>query len=256
MTAFRYDLWAIFGAATWPFWLILLGSLALTMGKGRLGRGVRMAGWLCFCAIAASPLSVWLMQPLESAVATPRLSQVRHIVMLTGAEQLRLSFHSGRAEYSEAAERLIEAVSLQKRYPHSRLILVGGLKLPGGKHDVIYARDTALALGVPEDKIIIISGTANTYQNARAVGQRLGTEADILLVTSAFHMPRAILCFRKFGMSPLAYPVDSRVPGAMSFWQNFRPNLIANFKRFDDAMHEWIGLIAYRWLGYTNSYLP
>jgi uncharacterized SAM-binding protein YcdF (DUF218 family) len=256
MSAYRYDLWNILGAATWPFWLMLLGGLALIWGHRRLGRGLRAAGVLMFCAITASPISVWLMQPLETVFSTPHLRQVGNVVMLAGAEQLRPSLHSGRAEYSEAAERVIAAVSLQRQFPQSRLILVGGLSLPPGKEDVAYSRETALLLGVPEDKIITISGTANTYQNARAVAQRFGKKTEVLLVTSAFHMPRAILCFRKFGMVPVAYPVDSRLPGPLPFWQRFRPNLIGNFKRFDDAAHEWIGLIAYRWLGYTNSYMP
>jgi uncharacterized SAM-binding protein YcdF (DUF218 family) len=252
MSIARYDLWAIVGAATWPFWLLLFGGLCAHWQHRRAARWFTISGWLLFIAIASSPLSVWLMQPLESRYQSPSLKVVNTIIMLAGAEQLRASLASGHPEYSEAAERIISAVELQKRYPQARLFLVGGVVLPGGKPDVAYARETALALGVPAEKISIITGTSNTYENARAMRPYISGDGRAVLVTSAFHMPRAMLCFRKFGMKPTAYPVDSRLPGSVSLVQQYSLHLVGNFKRFDDAMHEWIGLIAYRWLGYTE----
>jgi uncharacterized SAM-binding protein YcdF (DUF218 family) len=257
VTLSRYDLWNFCGAATWPFWLLLLGWLAIKLDWPRFGRSLRLTGFLLFAGIATTPLSVWLMQPLEAAVPQREpLGAVQNIVMLAGAEQLALSIRSKRPEYSEAGERIITTVALQKQFPNATLVLVGGLKLVGGKADVSYARETALSLGVPDTKIMMIENTYSTAQNAEAVARHLGSADKMLLVTSAFHMPRAMLCFQKLGLNPFAYAVDSRVPGQLTIAQKFTPHLIGNFKRFDDAAHEWIGLIAYRWLGYTNAYLP
>jgi uncharacterized SAM-binding protein YcdF (DUF218 family) len=257
VTLSRYDLWNVIGAATWPFWLLLLGWMATKFDWRRLGRWLSLTGFLLFAAIAASPLSVWLIRLLETAVPSPLVSgPVQTIVMLAGAEQLALSLRSKRPEYSEAGERIIAAVALQKRFPEAELVLVGGIKLAGGRVDVSYARETALSLGVPASKIVALAGTNSTAQNAQSVARRFGTARQMVLVTSAFHMPRAMLCFNKVGLRPLAYSVDSRVPEQSTLAQKFTPHLIGNFKRFDDAMHEWIGLIAYRWLGYTDSILP
>jgi uncharacterized SAM-binding protein YcdF (DUF218 family) len=256
MTLSRYDLWNFIGAVTWPFWILLFSWLVIKLDWPRLGRWLKLIGVLLFVAIAASPMSIWLMLALENAVPPRALGPVQQIVMLAGAEQLALSLRSKRPEYSEAGERIITAVALQKQFPDAELVLVGGIKLAGGMEDVSYARETALSLGVPAEKIVLISGTHSTVENARAVAQRFGTADQMLLVTSAFHMPRAMLCFQKTGLNPLAYAVDSRVPSQLTLVEKFTPHLIGNFKRFDDAMHEWIGLIVYRWLGYTDSYLP
>jgi uncharacterized SAM-binding protein YcdF (DUF218 family) len=241
----RYELWNIFGAATWPIWLLLLGGCLVRLRWWRAGRWIQGTGFLLFLAIAVSPLSAWLMQSLESARPGARLSRVETIVMLAGGEQLSISQRSGRPEYSEAGERVVVTAQLQRRFPGAQLVLVGGVKLPGGRFDVDYARETLLALGVPETKMTLISSTRDTYENARAVAQLRRDPATMLLVTSAFHMRRAMLCFAHFDMQPLPYPVDSRVPKV----RLSTPNIVGNFKRFDDAMHEWIGLIFYRVTG-------
>jgi uncharacterized SAM-binding protein YcdF (DUF218 family) len=254
----RYDLWNIIGAATWPLWLLLLGWLAVSLRHPRLGGGLKWVGIGLFCAIASTPLSCWLIQSLEACYPPQTIASLKvdTIVMLAGAEQLPASMHTGRPEYSEAGERIMAAAAVQKQFPQARLLLVGGVKLPGGREDISYARETLIALGVPASSIELLSGTRTTFENAQAVAGRLNARAHLLLITSAFHMPRAMLCFERFGLKPVAYPVDSRLPGKRTFVQRFSPNLIGNFKRFDDAMHEWVGLVAYKWLGHSRRYLP
>jgi uncharacterized SAM-binding protein YcdF (DUF218 family) len=252
VTDMRYDLWALFGAATWPLWLLALGWICRRLERPRRGLWCQRAGFLLFLLVAVSPLSVWVMAPLERAVAARLPIRVETIVMLAGAEQLSAALHSGKPEYSEAAERLIAAAQLQRQFPQAQLLLVGGIQLPGGRVDVDYVRETLLALGVPDNKITRIATTRDTFGNASAVAQLRRTPSTMVLVTSAFHMPRAMLCFAHFGLHPGAYPVDSRVPVI----RVFAPNMIANFKRFDDAVHEWVGLIFYRATGRINAILP
>jgi hypothetical protein len=67
-----------------------------------------------------------------------------------------------------------------------------------------------------------------------------------LLVTSAYHMPRAIGCFRRAGFDVEAYPVNWR--------RTPRPRRGINL--FDDPVHEWEGLLAYRLTGRTDALLP
>jgi uncharacterized SAM-binding protein YcdF (DUF218 family) len=254
----RYDLWNILGAATWPIWLLLAGWLAVSLRRPRLGRGFKWTGIGLFVAIASTPLSCWLMQGLEAYYPPQKLEamKVDAIVMLAGAEQLSPSSRTRRPEYSEAGERVMAAAMLQKQFPKVRLVLVGGGQLPGSREDISYARETLIGLGVPASSIDMLSGTYTTFENARAVASRFSKREGLLLVTSAFHMPRAMLCFERFGLQPIAYPVDSRLPGNRTVMQRYSPQLISNFKRFDDALHEWIGLVAYKWLGHTLRYLP
>ena len=66
-----------------------------------------------------------------------------------------------------------------------------------------------------------------------------------LLVTSAYHMPRAMGLFAKAGFSVRAYPVDYRSLGGGRDWR-LNPDPARGLRLFDLAVHEWIGLVAYR----------
>jgi uncharacterized SAM-binding protein YcdF (DUF218 family) len=65
-----------------------------------------------------------------------------------------------------------------------------------------------------------------------------------LLVTSAFHMPRAIGAFRQAGFPVEAYPVDYQTAGQQDMWA-FSDSLMGGIRRTDAAVHEWLGLFAY-----------
>ena len=74
-----------------------------------------------------------------------------------------------------------------------------------------------------------------------------------LLVTSAYHMPRAIGVFRREGFPVEAYPVDWRTGAEDS---SVFSSLSAGLARTDTALREWVGLLAYRLTGRTTELLP
>ena len=67
-------------------------------------------------------------------------------------------------------------------------------------------------------------------------------------------MARAVGCFRRVGWSVLPFPVDYNTEPNVGFFLKF--NLVAGLKLLGLAVHEWIGLIAYRALGRTESLFP
>ena len=105
----------------------------------------------------------------------------------------------------------------------------------------------AQALGVPEDAIAWESVSRNTYENALAVREFLG-DKPFVLVTSAFHMLRAMEVFRRLGMSPIPAPCGQRalrdytpydlVPRAINLWHSAH------------ALREYLAILWYRirWL--------
>jgi uncharacterized SAM-binding protein YcdF (DUF218 family) len=96
-----------------------------------------------------------------------------------------------------------------------------------------------------------------TYENAAftrplihpAPGERW------LLVTSAYHMPRAMGVFRAQGLNLEAYPVDWRTRGWADAKRPFL-TLSGGLGRLDTAVHEWVGLIGYRLTGRTQELFP
>ena len=76
-----------------------------------------------------------------------------------------------------------------------------------------------------------------------------------LLVTSAYHMPRAIGIFRKAGFPVEAYPVDWRTRGPSDLWRPF-DRLSEGLRRCDVVVREWAGLLAYWLTGRTSELFP
>ena len=98
--------------------------------------------------------------------------------------------------------------------------------------------------GLPADRVIIEPAAQNTFENAQFTAPLLGEagSARWVLVTSASHMPRAIGCFRKANVAIEAWPVEDVSYG----WRD----------RLSTAMHEWLGMLAYRLRGRTDALFP
>jgi uncharacterized SAM-binding protein YcdF (DUF218 family) len=76
-----------------------------------------------------------------------------------------------------------------------------------------------------------------------------------LLVTSAYHMPRAIGVFRKAGFPVESYPVDWRTRGAKDALRPFGA-MSDELRRTDTAVHEWVGLAVYWLIGHSSELFP
>ncbi|MBV9969593.1 MAG: YdcF family protein, partial [Xanthobacteraceae bacterium] len=125
----------------------------------------------------------------------------------------------------------------------------------GSEADVVPALFESL--GVPPGRIMLESRSRNTAENAvysKALAAPKPGERW-LLVTSAMHMPRAIGAFREAGFPVEAYPVDYKTNG----WQDLSGvigSLSSGLRQTDTALHEWIGLVAYRLTGKSSALFP
>jgi uncharacterized SAM-binding protein YcdF (DUF218 family) len=109
---------------------------------------------------------------------------------------------------------------------------------------------------VPEARIVFERNSRNTWENAvdaRALAAPQPGETW-LLVTSAFHMPRAVGCFRRAGWTVTPFPVDYRADPAE--WPSLLRPPARRFAELGLATRETLGLVAYRLLGYTDALWP
>jgi uncharacterized SAM-binding protein YcdF (DUF218 family) len=108
----------------------------------------------------------------------------------------------------------------------------------------ILARHAA-ALGVPGDRIITTGRVSNTAEEAAAVSEALAgrglANARILLVTSAFHMPRARALFEEAGLRVTPFPVDFRTTDAGGFTLLDVLPTASGFARTEAAIRELYG---------------
>jgi len=165
----------------------------------------------------------------------------------------------GIVALNESGERLTAFAELARRYPDAKLVFTGG----SGQILFSAAREADIAgslfegLGIPRERIILEDQSRNTWQNAVLTRDLVSPQPGErwLVITSAWHMPRSIGCFRAAGFDVEAYPVDFRTRGQGDLWRPFS-SVSEGLRRVDTAVREWIGLVAYRATGRTSELLP
>ncbi len=144
-------------------------------------------------------------------------------------------------------KRLVEGVMLAKKY--DALLIVSGGSLPGSSRraEAFVMAELARKLGVLEEKLLLDSESKNTHENAKNVSSmaRKLNLREVVLVTSAVHMKRAVKSFEKFEFVVHPYPVDYLCDHSVLDWTDFIPtreSLQANML----GLHEIVGLLWYR----------
>ena len=239
----------------------LLGAILLATPWARLGRKLLIASIVLIAICGFSPLGDLLLYPLESRFPPwdPARGAPDGIVVLGGAIDADLSVSHGRAVYSRAADRVIEAAALARQYPKVRIIYSGGSAnlIDADAREADYAADIFERLGVARDRLTMERRSRNTKENAEFSKLLAAPKSGErwLLLTSAFHMPRSVGIFRKAGFAVEPYPVDWRTGGA-DYLPTFSPFALDGLQRTEIAVREYLGLVAYRVAGRTSALFP
>ncbi len=243
-------LWLLFQPVQLLSYGLVLGVLAF---RHALARRLLRSCALGLALLLLSPLGDWAIRPLETRFPAPVLpASVDGILVLAGAELAAGSARHPDPQFNAYADRLTTALLLARRYPAALLVHAGSGSDPEHPQGAAAWRLFAGA-GIAAERLRLVSGSRNTCEDARQARQQLPgvTEQTWLLVTSAFHMPRAIACFRATGWSPLAYPTDYQ---SGYFLADYSPS--RNLANFSLAVHEWLGLAWYRLRGLTQDWYP
>jgi uncharacterized SAM-binding protein YcdF (DUF218 family) len=252
--------WAFVQPVSLTFLLFLLAWLLTLLGRRRSGLVVGGVGLLLFGACAFTTLGALMIAPLENRFERPAMlpDDVSAIIMLGGATAGRVSTRRQVAELSEAGDRLTETLRLARLYPEARIVLSGGVGLlvPDGEPEATTAERFFVDQGVEPDRLVLEAESRNTDENAAMTLTMLGEpDGKVVLVTSAFHMPRSVGIFRKAGLEVIAWPADYRSAGDERVGFDI-VNPVLNLTTTGVAMREWIGLAVYAWTGRTSAFLP
>lgn len=225
--------------------LVMLGGLLL-LRKRQIGRWFVGAGVMVVFLSSWGPVGNALIAPLErhhAPVMDARdYSGVTAVVVLGTGYRSRAELPVTSQLNDTAVVRLMEGVRLYRQLPDARLVLTGGSSSDdseGAAHG--YAK-AARALGVPEEDIIILDNPWDTGQEALAVRQNLG-EQQVILVTSASHMPRAVRLFQTAGLTPIAAPTRHRsleTEQGLTYWVPSAEHL----RKTERALYEYMGMVS------------
>ncbi len=227
----------------------------------RTGRALAAASLILLALAGFSPLGGFLSATLEDRF--PPWDSARGaptgIIVLGGAISPELSQARGEAVLTSSAERITAAGKLAQQYPSARVIYTGGngSLIPGGPAETDFVLPVFEKLNVARERVLLEGKSRNTAENAAFTRELLNPKPGErwLLVTSASHMPRAIGSFRRAGFAVEAYPVDRRAERGADMFR-FSHTLSGGLLRTDQAMREWIGLLAYWISGRSSELFP
>ena len=161
-----------------------------------------------------------------------------------------------RITFRENGDRLFQGLRLLQDDRIDDLILSGGsgyILYPEMKES-LYVGAYLTQIGIDEHRVILESESRNTHENAlytKAILEEKGLfNEPIVLITSAFHMPRAKACFEKVGIKVIPYPTDPSVGERMFSPDHLFLPSSESLSYWNRLIHEWIGYLAYKQTGY------
>lgn len=228
---------------------LLAAGVALSWRRPGLARAFGAAALVALWAFASRGVADRLLGPLERAFpAPPATLRAEAAVVLAGTVDLRRSTLD-RIELYDRPERLIEGARLVRSGRAHWLVVAGGSGDPEWQEarEADFLARFAQELGVPADRILVERDSRTTAEDAKYTAELLRSRGirSLFLVTSAFHLPRALGCFRKAGLNPVPYPVDFRATPSFGGLTAWMPSAAA-FQSSTLALHELVGYAAYR----------
>jgi uncharacterized SAM-binding protein YcdF (DUF218 family) len=246
-----------------------LGLLLQLVGQG--GRRQGWGPWLSWAGIAliwlfAMPLTsrqlIWGLEERSAALTPTVIPRADVVVVLGGGLRPALAPRQG-VEVAEGGDRLLTGVRLLRQGKAPLLLTSGGTVSftanDPAPPEAETARTLAMELGVPANRILLNPGSRTTAEEAKAI-DRLGRQRGwtrLLLVTSAFHMPRSLASFRRhtrLQVVPVAcdYQLPSRANHGRPTLGNTLLDLMpdaAALALSSVALKEHLGLLVYRLKG-------
>lgn len=252
--------WLLLQPISVVFLLILAGIASMLLHRRRRAIVLISVAALVQGLLGFTSLGYVLIQPLEDRFAAPEAlaGEVGTIVMLGGATMARPSTARQIAELNQGGDRLTTTLWLAQLYPQARIVLSGGGGLFSGdtKSEAETVRRFMVGFGIGEDRLVLEEDSRNTAENAAFTKAALAdADGAIVLVTSAFHMPRSVGLYRAAGIDVVPWPTDYRSTGTQGFGLDLaNPN--QNLDTATTAIREWIGLLAYFATGQTGDLFP
>lgn len=242
-----------------PLTWIVIGALVSMLNYNK-----RWGKWTKYCTILMTLTlsNHWIFNSVANNWEEPYIGQkypTTHFtygVVLGGmAEHDSLT---SRVKFAVSANRLFDALPLLNSKTIDTLILSGGSAkiIEKERFEAAFLREYCKNIGIDITRILVDTLSRNTYENAANTAkllakQRIDTlNKPILLITSSYHMPRAIACFKKYGIDCYGLGTNSLSDiNKQTLYKNLSFSLETIYG-WDKLIHEWLGLLLYKINGY------
>lgn len=211
-----------------PFLMLLMGIAIVLVWFSRwqkTGRTLLTLSWLALLLLSLQPVADRLLKPIESRYPTWRGGPpVEDIVVLGGGYTWNPEWAPSSNLINNSLPRVAEGVRLWLANPGSRMIFTGYSAPTNPVTTAEAGARVAESLGVPRSAIITLDSPRDTEEEAAAVAQLLG-DKPFLLVSSASHLPRAMIFFQRQGLHPIAAPANQlAITSPLQTWEKVMPS--------------------------------
>ncbi len=221
------------------FWLFL-------KKKRKLSFFIIMMGALLWF-VSMAPVSNFLLRGLEAEFENLPIPNGDAIILLGGGVNGYVTDMTGIGRPSDMMlGRMVTAVRLQRRL-NIPLIVSGGKIYKDSPIEAVIVRRFLLDLGIAPEYIIVEEKSRDTWENALFTRQICESRGFVkpILITSAYHMRRALLSFQKVELSVTPYPTAFKSTKNIPYrWSAYLPRA-SSLSATAVVMHEYLGLLFY-----------
>lgn len=233
-----------------PLLLLIIGVALLLLWFSRWQKTAKTlltAGWLTLLLLSLQPIADSLLKPIESRYATWQGEpKAQYIVVLGGGYTWNPQWAPSSNLVNNSLPRVAEGVRLWLANPGAKLIFTGGHAISNPVSMAEAGARVAESWGVPREAIVTLDTPRDTEEEAAAVAKMLGN-TPFLLVTSASHLPRAMIFFKHQGLNPLPAPANQMaIESTLNPWERVIPSPLW-LMHSDRAIYETIGRV-WQWL--------
>jgi uncharacterized SAM-binding protein YcdF (DUF218 family) len=239
--------------------MIVMVYWALIILKAQ-NRTQKIIKGISFCfvivvTILSLPITVYFLAPMyeipRSDIETAKTAGPYDAILVLGGMIDPIFSRPHNIEINDCFERLTSTAELYHEGTASLIIVSSGSGniAYSDQKEAPFLAELLQRMGVPDPAIIQESESRNTHENivySKKILEDLHL-SKILLVTSAWHLPRAIAICKKQGITVTPYSVDSLVE-PLTLPIDLFPDAWA-LQRSTRLIREWIGVLAYRLLG-------
>lgn len=194
---------------------------------------------LCFGLFSSQIISNAILKPLEDThsalIHTPN---VKYVLVLGSGHKSNNSLSITSQVKEVGINRLVEGIRHYKKLQNAKLIVSGYGGFDENSHALMQEK-LAISMGVKKENIIKLNKPRDTKEEALEAKKIVKNE-KFILVTSASHMKRSMLLFKKQNLNPIASPTNHRAYESDSFSLYFSSR---NIKNCEIAIHEYLGMI-------------
>lgn len=232
------------------YWVLLMLIGSFLVRKAVWRKRLRIIGLFILLIFSNEVIynlcvNAWQVQPVQ----LPSTARYSAGIVLGGYASFN---KDDRGYFNEAADRFIQVLRLYKTGQISRIVVTGSTIEEGKTEEADFVKEELLTMGVQPADILIENKSKNTFQNAvytkRLLAQS-GARPPYLLVSSAMHLPRAALVFKKAGLPIIPYPANFTVAKKTFHLVDYivpKGDVLTSWPIF---LKEIVGLLGYKLFG-------